>query len=158
MKQLPLSRGLYTLVDDADYDFLSMWKWSAKQYRNNCYAVRRDKSNKIIKMHRELLSLTNPKIEGDHINGNGLDNQRKNLRTCSHQQNICNQRKSSANSSGYKGVSYRKDIGKWDAYIKVNQKRIWLGCFKIKEDAARAYDDAARIYFGEFARPNLEVI
>lgn len=90
----------------------------------------------------------------DHINGDTLDNRRSNLRLCTVSGNNHNRMKSKNNTSGYKGVSWLKQNQKWRAYIKVNSKDKHLGCYLDKEDAARAYDKAAKEYFGEFARLN----
>ena len=103
-------------------------------------------------MHRYIMKPTNELVV-DHRDCDGLNNQRSNLRVCSVAQNAMNQRKK-ASASKYKGVWLTKGVRKFGASIKIQQKRIYLGCFKTLEDAARAYDIAAKIYFGEFARPN----
>ena len=90
-------------------------------------------------------------MEVDHINGNSLDNRKSNLRICTHKENVRNQKLSAANTSGYRGVSWNKASKKWEAYIKVNQKRIYLGKFVDILDAARAYAKKAKECFGEFA-------
>jgi hypothetical protein len=88
----------------------------------------------------------------DHINGNTLDNQRHNLRACSNKENMRNRGMASHNSSGFKGVSWLE--GKWSAYIGENGKKIHLGLFKTREDAARRYNKEALKRFGEFAKLN----
>jgi hypothetical protein len=88
----------------------------------------------------------------DHVNGNGLDNRRCNLRICSNSQNHMNRRKMPGKSSVYKGVCAKP--GKWESAIRVKRKLIHIGYFKNECDAAKAYDKSARKYFGEFARPN----
>jgi hypothetical protein len=90
----------------------------------------------------------------DHINGNVKDNRLRNLRLCTHKQNIRNSKLSRKNKSGYKGVSWDSTRNLWQASIKVNYRSIGLGRFKKKEDAALAYNMAATHYFGEFARIN----
>lgn len=97
------------------------------------------------------------KLQVDHINGDRLDNRRCNLRVATYQQNSMNQHRTAISSSVYKGVSYRKDTNKFTAYITVNYKKINLGCFRSEQDAALAYDNAARVYFGEFANLNFKV-
>ena len=93
-------------------------------------------------------------LEIDHKNGQRHDNRISNLRLATHRQNMANSRSRQNNTSGFKGVSLFKPTGRWMAYIVVNYKRIYLGYFSHAEDAARAYDDAAREHFGEFARTN----
>jgi len=155
MKKISLTQNKITLVDDKDYDWLSQWKWCAKESGGNkFYAIRRKPIiGTHIYMHKQIMdALSN--VEVDHINGDTLDNRKSNLRICVHKQNIRNQKLSSANSSGYKGVSWSKTNKKWHAYIKVNQKKINLGLFKNIKEAAKAYNNAALKYFGEFARLN----
>lgn len=90
----------------------------------------------------------------DHINGDPHDNRLANLRVCSQQQNSFNARLRSDNTSGIKGVYYRKDRGRWAAQIHHNGKKKSLGCYPTAELAAAAYDKAAKETFGEFASPN----
>jgi hypothetical protein len=107
-----------------------------------------------LRMHNVIMSF----LEGyeiDHKDGDGLNNQRYNLRVTTHTQNMKNQRLRSNNTSGYKGVTWHKGAGKWYAQIQVDGKRTYLGLFTILEDAARAYDTAALEHYGEFARLNL---
>lgn len=106
-------------------------------------------------MHRQIIGVTDPKIQVDHKEGIGLDNQRKNIRQCVHQENVMNQGISSSNKSGFKGVCMEKGSKKWRAAIKKDGKRIHLGLFSDKIDAAKAYNDAAKKYHGEFAHLNL---
>lgn len=90
----------------------------------------------------------------DHINLNGLDNRRGNLRLCTDGQNKANGRIRRDNTSGYRGVYWNASANKWQAYISVNSKRLYLGVFSDPWDAAVAYNDAALKHFGEFARIN----
>jgi hypothetical protein len=90
----------------------------------------------------------------DHRDGNGLNNQRHNLRICTAKENGRNQRINSVNTSGYKGVSWKKDQHKWLSQIIVDNRAYNLGTFVCPLRAAKAYNDAAEKYFGEFARPN----
>lgn len=89
----------------------------------------------------------------DHINGNTLDNRKKNLRLCTNQQNVASQHKLKKNESGFKGISKNK-IGIWRARLRVNYKEIYIGSFHTAKEAAEAYDKAAIKYFGEFALTN----
>lgn len=151
MKRIWLRRGICTFVDDEDYKFLSQYSWhlhltpSGKKYAR----IGSGDRIKSISMHRLLLEAPFG-IEVDHINGNGLDNRRKNLRLCSSQQNRRNMKPRS--QSRYKGVTWRKNRRKWVAQIELgDRKNVYLGSFSNPKDAARAYNEAARTHFGEFA-------
>lgn len=154
MKQIPLSQGRIALVDEADFERLSVWKWCV----HNCgYAVRNgrgDNIGKTILMHRVILDAP-PDLEVDHINTNRLDNRRANLRLCSKMQQQGNRWKpKGAFSSCFKGVSKPADTQRWRAQIKNNRKAVHLGWFDSEREAAIAYNKAALEYFGEFARLN----
>lgn len=154
-KQIQLTQGMIALVDDADYDFLSQWKWFAHRDGNKWYAERNERhlfGRKIIKMHRAILGNTSK--ETDHINGNGLDNRRSNLRACSTSENGMNRSKQKNNTSGYKGVYLEKGKNKFKAQINVNNKKITLGRFDTAEQAAKAYDEAVKKYHGKFSKTN----
>jgi hypothetical protein len=160
MKTINLTQGQVALVDDEDYDFLMQWKWYATRGRRECfYAVRnRTKTNKgrgLIKMHREIMQTPN-ELEVDHIDHNGLNNQRYNLRNCTKKENGKNL--SAWGSSIYLGVSFdrRKKVKQVRAQICVERKSISLGYYLTEEDAARAYDKGAKLYFGEFANLNFK--
>lgn len=149
-KTIQLTRGQFAIVDDADYSELSQYKWTAIWDRtgNRWYAARTEK-RKSVRMHQRIMG----GLWIDHINGNGLDNRRENLRFCDRKQNQWNSKKRKGTSQ-YKGVNLDKKAGKWRAQIKYNNRKIWLGRHDKEEDAALAYDSAARRLFGEFARPN----
>lgn len=156
-KQISLTQGLFATVDDTDFEFLNQWKWCAHtKDGKKFYAVRsglRLPFQKTIYMHRVIMN-TPDDMDVDHRDGNGLNNTRGNLRNCTNTQNQRNREKLSNNTSGYKGVTWNKEREKWVAQIKVNGKLIRLGRFSKIEDAAHAYDQAAKKYFGEFARTN----
>jgi hypothetical protein len=167
MKVIPLSGGgggREAIVDDEDYDLVRQYFWGAlkKTARSGYYAChapgpRRGpnapKHN--LMMHRLIMGVDDPRIEVDHRNGDGLDNRRANLRTCTHAQNTANQRKSQRPlTSRYKGVC-RAD-GKWLAQIGCAGRNYRIGSFAVEEDAARAYDAKAVELFGEFARVNFD--
>jgi len=161
MKSIALSKGYEAIVDDCDYLVLSKMKWHVVVCPYNLvYAVRRQKINgKIINimMHRFILGLIgNKKFQVDHINGNGLDNRRSNLRPCTDQQNKFNMKKRSDNTSGYKGVSWLPDRKRWQAQIQINKKNSRIGRFLSKVEAANAYDKRAVELFGEFAKLNFK--
>jgi hypothetical protein len=151
-KSIPLTQGKFALVDDEDYGWLSQWKWC---FLKEGYAVRakRIPNNGLVYMHREILQ-TPPGIETDHINGNKLDNSRKNLRICTTSKNQANGDKAPSNCSGYKGVSWSKKEKKWRAQITHDKKVLFLGSFVNPKVAAQAYDKAAVELFGEFAKTN----
>ena len=162
MKKIPLSQGQFAIVDNANYNWLNRWKWTAvRDKKNNCwYAFRRSSTknglkSKKIWMHRLILDLdSDDKRLSDHINHNGLDNRISNLRTCTPQQNQQNQRLQINKSSRFKGVCFRKRTRKWRAYIQTKKTFKSLGCFKTEELAALAYDMAAIREHGEFAHLN----
>ena len=149
---IPLTRGLWTIVDEVDYIWLMRSKWFAKQdKKGNCYyAVRHaDGNHKAhIYMHREVAGIIKP----DHKNRNTLDNRRDNVRPASSAQNMQNTKKPVTNKSGYKGVSWHKATGKWTAQISVNGKKVYLGLFPTPELAYAAYCKAASEFHGAFAR------
>lgn len=144
MKTILLTKGKVALVDDEDYEFLSQWKWSASRHLNTWYAKRTEMVNgrqKCIYMHRALCSGK----EIDHRDGNGLNNQKYNLRSVSHSLNCFNHGRSG--KSGVRGVFWHQ--GRWRARICVNYKQYHLGSFDDIEDAREAYNKAAVKFFGE---------
>ncbi len=154
MKLIKLTQGFFTKVDDEDFDELNKHKWCVKDSSKRPYAVR-GKIYTVVRMHRELLKA--PKgIEVDHVNGDGLDNQRHNLRFATRYQNSRNvgKQKGIQYKSVYKGVHWQEKRKRWRARINVNNKEIYLGQYSLELDAAKAYNEAAVKYFGEFARLN----
>ena len=156
-REIPLTRGKVAIVDDADFERLSQSQWYAHSIGYTFYArtTTPRPERRTVLMHRELLGAKGV----DHINGDGLDNRRCNLRLATGTQNQANKRATlSLNgvpvSSRYKGVSRRKGRRRWNAAIKVQGRRISLGTFRTERDAALAYNGAAVTYFGEFARLN----
>jgi hypothetical protein len=157
--EIPLTRGKVAIVDDTDYEWLSQWKWSCHINRSgNCYAVRTAwNPRRYIRMHR-LITDAPRHLEVDHINGDGLDNRRSNLRLVTRSQNTQNRKPYPNSTSRFKGVSFNKRLGKYEAQIQVRQGRVkrkfHLGLFYSEEEAARIYDAAAAHHFGEFAKLN----
>lgn len=153
-KEIVLSQGMVALVDDDDYEWLNSMKWHAHRDGHTCYARHAYWENgacKTVKMHRVIMGAPQGK-EIDHMNGNGLDNRKSNLRICSTAENQHNGRKWQQTSSRYKGVSRWKN--KWRARLKSAGKEIYLGTFDTEEEAAKAYDEGALRVFGPFAYVN----
>jgi hypothetical protein len=159
MIEIPLTQGQVALIDDEDYDLVSQYKWYAHKECYTWYACtnipgRKGKENCALKMHRLIMDVEAGQLV-DHINRNGLDNRRKNLRPATYLQSVMN-RGTYRGTSVYKGVSWSKYHQKWRAYIVVNKKQKFLGSFKDEVSAAKAYDEAAIKYFGDFAYLNWE--
>lgn len=144
------SRGI-ALADDADFEDLMQYRW----IHVHGYAYRCE-GRKTVMMHRHILGVTDRRVSVDHIDANKLNNTRSNLRLCNQSQNCANNRKKKGTSTSlYKGVIYDARRGLWRAEIKVNYRAMHLGRFSTEVEAAMAYDAAAILHFGEFARPNL---
>lgn len=152
-KSIPLTQGKFALVDDEDYEKINKYKWC---YLGNGYACRTLwPSRKMVLMHREIAN-TPDGMFTDHINGDGLDNRRSNLRICTQAENTRNQRLSALSTSGYKGVHrWKRGVTKkWSAHIQINKKQMTIGYYATAEEAAHAYDEAAIKHHGEFAKLN----
>jgi len=182
MKEIKLNKGFVALVDDEDYDSLMKYKWVAHKHRNTWYAYSSiyENAKRIgIKMHRIVMGATKGMPDVDHENGNGLDNQKSNLRFCTNSQNAQNRQRQKNGSSPYKGVSvyivrgyhhkekYNRNteramwltsVKRWKAQIMADGKVRHLGYFPFTPEgeiqAAQTYNEAAKKYFGEFARLN----
>lgn len=160
MKRIELTNNEFSIVDDDDYMKINSLKWRLGKWGKGKYAVRSN-GRKELSMHRFIM---NP-AEGfdvDHINGDGLDNRKINLRICTRSENLRNQRKKISilgkkPTSGFKGVSLcldQKRKKKWAAQITLKDKVFFLGRFETEREAAIAYNQKASLLFGEFARPN----
>lgn len=156
-REIPLSRGLFAIVDDEDYEALSKFKWHAA-VRNKGLghyarrsAIGKDGKSRTIRMHRQIMGFHLPMI--DHENGNGLDNRRENLRSCpGNSENQVNQALRRNNTTGATGVV--RHCGKYRAQIRIRQQFICLGVHPTLDEAALAYNKAAVRFFGDFARLN----
>lgn len=155
MKTIPLSQGKVALVDDIDFAWLSSRTWHAAQAKRGMWYAYSHSSGTDTKlaMHRAIVSQLGL-YQVDHRDGNGLNNQRHNLRKCTQSQNNANRRKQSGCTSRFKGVYWRKARQSWIAQLRCKKRYYFLGCFQTEEDAAKAYDKAARVHFGEFACTN----
>jgi hypothetical protein len=155
-KEIPLTKGAVALVDEEDYAWLSAYRWHAHGRRYAARWANEDGKRRLVYMHRQILG-TGPGEQTDHKNGDGLDNRRENLRFCTSAENLRNSRKyrrKGGATSRYKGVSWHRRGGKWQACVQVGGKGRHLGHFADERAAALAYDRAAVEHFGEFARPN----
>lgn len=150
-----LTQNQEALVDDEDYERVSQHKWYAGKIRNTYYAMHGIQKPDGHWTTEYMHNLITGYPQTDHKNGNGLDNQKKNLRLASDADNQHNYRLPRNNTSGYKGVNWDKRDNKWRARITVNGKQRTIGRYDDIIEAARAYDEAARNHFGEFARTNL---
>lgn len=154
MKTISLSQGKVALVDDEDFALLSQYKWSAAKGHNNYYAVRGvGRGKKLVKMHRFVLK---PKygMMVDHIDRNGLNNQRSNLRLSTNSQNQANRSNVRGCANKFKGVYKEKGMKNWRARIESHGKKHNIGYFQNEVDAAKAYNYAAKLLFGNFAYLN----
>ncbi len=170
MKLIQLTQGQVALVDDGDFDYINKYKWFVLKGRYTSYARTKIK-NKIVAMHGLILDITGTEMFSDHIDHNGLNNQRSNLRVATRSENSKN--RTSAGKSKYLGVTLKaqkiKYINKngeikvylyppqWRSRIQVNGKEIHLGYFKTEIDAANKYDEVAKIYHKEFANLNFKL-
>lgn len=152
-----ISSGLVAIVDDEDYPFVAGRPWRLHVTSRGLYAI----TGKTGLMHRVL---TDPAegVEVDHLNGDGLDNRRNNLRLATHSQHVAARwvRVSRSKSSPFRGVSLSGDEGRtrpWRATISVEGHKESLGYHLSEEDAALAYDEAARRFFGQFAQTNFMI-
>jgi hypothetical protein len=155
MKQIPLTLGKKAIVSDCDYGYLRQWKWYFFKSGRGGYAKRTTKvPRQCVLMHKVIAERKGIQGEVDHRNRNKLDNQRRNLRPATRGQNVTNSDLRSDNSTGYRRVYWAEWAGKYRAYITHRGKRIYLGYFQFKKDAARAYNKAALTYYGPFAYQN----
>lgn len=160
MKEIPLTRDKVAIIDDEDYERINQHKWYAYKSKRTFYAQRRD-GKKILWMHRIIIN-PSPDEQIDHINGDGLDNRKSNLRIATQHQNTMNCRKRAIHrgkppSSKYKGVSKCKTTGHWIVQLGFNGSYIWGGTYLTEIEAAKAYDIKAKELFGIYAKTNFEV-
>lgn len=160
MKEIQLTQGAVAKIDDGDYCRIAAYKWYyIKNNRHGGYAVRSETVSydpyrrRRVWMHHEIYGPIPFGYEIDHVDVDGTNNQKSNLRLCNRSQNACNGHLRSDNQYGTKGIRYHAPNGKYQARVIVNGRRVSLGYYFTVEEAARAYDLAARLEYGEFARP-----
>lgn len=157
MKLVSIHGGYFAQVDDEDFEWVSAIRWHIMRGRKTVYAatnVRREGGGyRTVAMHR-MINRTPQGLHTDHIDGNGLNNTRANLRTATRTQNGQNRSPNNGAVSAFKGVHWNRRKGRWVASIRVNKKSVYLGMHRSEVEAAAAYSRAAEQYFGEFARIN----
>ena len=155
--EVKLSNGQLLLIDDADIDLFKGYTWYAWRPRKTCtwYAAANTADTLLLAHH--LILPARPDLEVDHINLNGLDNHRCNLRYATPSQNKANRPPPISNTSGFKGVSWDKRARKWHSYITVNGRMTHLGYYSDAWDAAESYNRAAIRAWGEFAYLNAQI-
>jgi|SRR5271166_3741001 len=163
MKKIKLTQGFTAVVDDEDYERVvaaGPWHVEIKQRgagnerRYGAHGDRREGKVIITLLHRFILGVTKPSVLVDHVDYDGLNCQRYNMRLASNLQNTRHQRKRKDNTSGCKGVHWNKDTQKWMVRIAVNGIRKYLGLFSSLKKAMQVYDDAAIKYHGVFSATN----
>jgi len=146
MIKIRLTQGKYTIVDNEDFEWLNQWKW----HYNNGYAMRRkhifgEKRGIYISMHN-FINQTPSGFDTDHINRNGLDNRKRNLRTVTHQQNAFNAKLNIKNTSGYKGIFWDRFTNNWRVHITLNNKYVHLGRYAKIKEAISIRKEAEKLY------------
>lgn len=152
MKVIDLGCGMKSIIDDADFNLVSKYKWCPRwSARAKQHYASAPVNGARVDMHRFLMD--SPKgMCIDHINHDGLDNRRENLRICTNAENSRNRRGANRNSkSGIRGVYFHKQAKTWFAEVRVNGKKVYLGSFKTPDEAAKVMPAALKKHFGSFA-------
>lgn len=154
MKTINLTKGYVALVDDDDFERLMERKWQTTIKKNGKLYASASYGGKNKRMHRVILDPP-PEFQVDHIDGNGLNNQKSNLRLCTNAENSMNRKKRTDTLSKYKGVFRLKGRDTYRVEIYKDGKKHIIGHFKDEDEGALAYNEAAKKMFGDFARPNV---
>lgn len=153
---IPLTKGLFALVDDSDVPLIDQWYWTSLVRPGRSHYAFRRQNGITIYLHRFIMNVPTG-MEVDHRDGRGWDCRRLNLRICTHGQNQHNYSKCSrTTTSVFKGVHFSASKQAWIAQIKMNGTKRHIGEFESEIEAAKAYDTASIAIFGEFAKPNME--
>jgi hypothetical protein len=153
VKEIPLSQGKVAVIDDKDFEKVSKYNWCYSSTIGYAVSTTKEHGGRAILMHRYILDAPSGKVT-DHINRDKLDNRRSNLRLCSSAENKCNMGVRSHNKSGYKGVYWMPNRGKYQVTIRHKKTPMYLGLFDCKHEAARMYNFWAKDLFGEYASLN----
>ena len=151
---VPLTKGYEAIIDAEDVPIIGKWNWTAHVSPHTTYAKRAENNgqkHQTIYMHRFLVGGVGD-LQVDHKDCIGLNNRRGNLRVAGPSENSQNQKTRKNNTSGFKGVSFEADTGKWIAQIRIDGKKVRLGSFETPELAHAAYSDASKKYHGYFGR------
>jgi hypothetical protein len=158
VKEIPLTQGQVALVDDCDFEWIMGYNWFADydQHTKGWYAATNigSRPNRTLLLMHRLIMDAQPGQRVDHVDHEGLHNNRGNLRFCSNSQNLANMRMMVTNTSGFKGVTFHRRDKVWQAQIKVNGKFMYIGSYHTAGEAADAYDKHALLYNGVFALTN----
>lgn len=155
MKLIPLTKGKFAQVDDEDFEKVNQFKWCVQKIKNLWYASRNisiEGKQKKVLMHRDVMNISDSSLFIDHIDHDGLNNQKINLRQCSQRENLYNKKGNKDTVSQYKGVTFFNK--KWVARINKDGKRYFLGGHLTEIEAAKAYDVKAKELYGTFAHLN----
>lgn len=169
VRRIPLTQGCEALIDEADYESEHVvefgngitWRgrigerpWCASVKKHTTYAKATILGSLELRLHRVVMDAKLGELI-DHIDGNGLNNRRDNLRLATNQGNSANSKRQIGSASRFKGVGFHRQTGKWEAFIRHNGKKQHLGLFVVEAEAAQAYNEAALRLFGAFARLNV---
>ncbi|HEV3223889.1 MAG TPA: HNH endonuclease [Puia sp.] len=154
--EIPLTKGKFAIIDFEDLEFVMRYKWHLGSRIRSQYAIKvlgKGDGKKYLRMHNYIMNCPNGKVV-DHIDGDGLNNKKANLRICDDGQNKCNRKKSSTTKNRFKGAIFRERNNRWICQITHKKKRYYVGEFKTEIEAAQAYNKKAKELFGDFSNLN----